>query len=334
MAAIDVAIETTPVQEPAHAERPYNMLETINAWNGFRTSTAEKEEVKPYEDIRSKVARITETPEYDMRLAIESPVEAETVEPEKDISEHFEELFAEKSKERFGLATRSVFSAKKTAIRGLVKAAKFIKSASADTVEAISNKSRNLSARSFKHAGNFMYRVSDIEFSPRQKKAAVAIGGLAVAAITVYAAHRLGVHIGGFNTVDHNNITHDPIKSINTVHDAVAPAKEAVKPHAQKSAASVTRAALTAHQAAHLKDTVDIDNGEGYTQVLQKLYPNHDPQTYLNAYKLMIKEHGPDFIKGIHHYRMADGDWGLSGPGPAHVTSPVAQELAKYFSAH
>ncbi len=347
MAAIEVAIETTPIPKPAPAERSLSVVDRMSSYNGLRNTNG-YDTNGDYESIRTMVARVTGKPEYDLPPVIESPVDEEETPGTKssavDYDEHVSIDSGEQSytddwaseapveidepvKPENKPRTLSLY-ADTMAIRGIANA---IKSAIGRSGNFISDKTQRVSANTFSWVGNLAKSLSEIKLSPRQKKITLGLGGLAVSAVGIYAAHRLGVHFNLSGSADHGSAGLNSGKSIHEVHHALAPSIEVppIKPVAQ------TPNIIThVHQMAQFKDTATLDNGEGYTQLFQKLYPNHDPNTYLSAYKEMIRQYGPNFVRGAHHYRMGNGDWGLSGSGPIHLTRPAAESLSKYFSTH
>lgn len=74
-----------------------------------------------------------------------------------------------------------------------------------------------------------------------------------------------------------------------------------------------------------------LNYGDGYTQAIKKAFPGHSASTYYDAYQGAVHRFGPDFIKGAGHYRMQNGNWGLSHTGTAHFTKESFQYLSNFL---
>jgi hypothetical protein len=70
-----------------------------------------------------------------------------------------------------------------------------------------------------------------------------------------------------------------------------------------------------------------VESGHGYTQEIRDAFPGHTPQEYLQAHNLMLQQYGPDYIQGVGHYTMQNGQLGLSSTGEAHFAPGVADSL-------
>lgn len=79
---------------------------------------------------------------------------------------------------------------------------------------------------------------------------------------------------------------------------------------------------------------IKIKPGDGYTQAIKKLFPGHTANEYYNSFKATINHSGPNFLKGVGHFRDAKGNWKLSNSGTAHISKGAYQYLSGYFKTH
>lgn len=157
------------------------------------------------------------------------------------------------------------------------------------------------------------------------KKVAVGLGGIALSAAAGYLVYKGLAHSPNPQRL-HEVAPPTPTKSITTAHE-VLPSQ----PVHHIAAESVVR---HADRVAENFRGIKVNLGDGYTQVLAKVFPDHSANTYLNGYKEAIQKLGPNFIKGIHHYRMSDSSWGFRGTGRAELTKKSIRLLTQYFNSH
>lgn len=216
------------------------------------------------------------------------------------------------------------FSVGEVALRGLKSTVNALKSAKERTANAYAMGNVRLAEARDKIINAFT--------SPEYKgnrRAVMAVGGLAVAAAGTYLAYK-GFAPSG-NSASH---THETVANASHHHAAVKETAPAAQHH-PKNAGTITK--HTRHVAVSLKQasrSVVVKAGDGYTQVIEKLFPGHAPADYLAADKAAIAHQGPGFIHGIGHYKMANGEWGLSGKGKAEVSAKTLRFLRGFFKAN
>lgn len=72
-----------------------------------------------------------------------------------------------------------------------------------------------------------------------------------------------------------------------------------------------------------------VEKGHGYTQEIQDLIPGRTPQQYLAAHEAALKQFGPDYISGVEHYTMPNGDLGLHPGSSTMQPQPEVVEFLK-----
>lgn len=68
---------------------------------------------------------------------------------------------------------------------------------------------------------------------------------------------------------------------------------------------------------------VIVEQGHGFTQEIQDLFPGHDPQDYLRAHEATVEKFGPAYIQEAS-FRLPDGTYGIK-PGEAKVSLDVIE---------
>ncbi|HET6863908.1 MAG TPA: hypothetical protein VFH37_01785 [Candidatus Saccharimonadales bacterium] len=154
------------------------------------------------------------------------------------------------------------------------------------------------------------------------KRTVIVAGSLALAA----AAVGIEFYMGHKGATVHNSSPAQETVNGHTSDSLISPKEFTVPLQAQAVVAQVGHHAHRAHE-------VLLQAGDGYTQVIQKLFPNRSPAQYLEAYKEAVSQLGPSFIKHAAHYRMSNGDYGLSGH-KADVSQKTFNFLAKALRAN
>lgn len=237
---------------------------------------------------------------------------------------------------------KTSFDLGRLAISGIYRASQIIRSANrwaAMPINTLDNASRYISVRALTNLPSFEKKptvlpgekVSETQLEikkSRKKTAYKSLGGLAIT----------GVAAVGIYYLTTRGIAHNP--SVSHLHEAMpaAPARPAAVQEALPATPFHVKAAEKfANHAPRVSESVTsikANLGDGYTQLLAKVFPNHSAATYLNGYKEAIQKLGPNFIKGIPHYRMPDGGWGLRGTGRAELTQKSMHLLTHYFNSH
>jgi hypothetical protein len=236
------------------------------------------------------------------------------------------------------------FSLARLAMNGVYRAGRILRDANhlaAMPINALDNATRFISVQALNRLPSFektsaASSVDDIsENQPETRKSRKKIIYGAVGAVAL-----AGIGIGALY-LSSKGLSHNinPARLHEAASSAPAPKHNPVT----EAAANIpspfnTQPELKAvvHQtvAQTINKVVNIKPGDGYTQVISKLFPNHNPTAYLGGYKEAIRQLGPNFIKGIHHYRMANGNWGFSGSGKAELTKPALHLLSNFFKSH
>ncbi len=233
------------------------------------------------------------------------------------------------------------FSLAHLAMNGIYRAGQIIRGANhlaAVPINTLDNVTRFISVQALNRLPSFEKKataasVEDIsenqpEIKKNHKKMIYgAVGTAALAGVGFYLASR------GFS---HNiNVSHIHEVTQNAPVPKHNPAAEVASnmPSPSKSHPETQRIVHRIYLN-RLNKSINIGPGDGYTQAIAKLFPNHDSTAYLSVYKEAIRQFGPNFIKGIHHYRMANGNWGFSGSGKAELTKPALHLLSNFFKSH
>jgi hypothetical protein len=179
------------------------------------------------------------------------------------------------------------------------------------------------------NTANFATKVHEVRNNPNTKKMAVVAAGIGVLALG--AAYMYFTHKG---------VSH-PVPTAGGTHESAAAAAQNLQPKAPVHPEHpVHKVAATALAASVHKTTeaysrlINIKHGQGYTQTIKDYFPGKSASQYLSAYKQAIKTLGPNFIKGAHHYKMADGSYGLRESDKAHLTKSAYRLLSTMLKSH
>lgn len=246
-----------------------------------------------------------------------------------------------------------LITAKRVAIGGLSRFIKFSKSASHDALElakkpfdVAENLSHSANMRAGKVLMSGMARIESLSKpelkKPGKKPTLALIGTAALIGVGYFASSRgLSHNLGGSGHAQEAASNLAP-KQISVHHEVVQHAPSFKLPEINPTLSRLTSklTPVTAHaaravkKAYEIKNTINIKTGDGYTQAIANRFPNHSAIAYAQSYKEAIKQFGPNFIKGIAHYQMKDGNWGLSGSGKAQISQKAINLFSSYFKTH
>lgn len=154
-------------------------------------------------------------------------------------------------------------------------------------------------------------------------KVSAAVAGVALAATAGYLSYRGLHHPTAANETANPSPTHTP----DLTKEFQLPLPLQVVGH------QVGHHAHRAHEILERAHQVFVQPGEGYTQVIKRLFPGHSPEEYFGSYQDGVRKIGANLIRGVGHYRAPDG-WRLSGVGKATIDPKAYHVLLDYFKSH